>query len=56
MIQSKGDVSNVNLYITGAFDNDAKKAAYVEHLMATGDAFDDAQVVSVAPATSLSPV
>jgi hypothetical protein len=55
-IQSKVDVNDVNPYITGAFDSDAKKAAYVERLMATGGAFDDAQVVSVAPATSVSPV
>jgi hypothetical protein len=55
-IQSKVDVNDVNPYITGAFDSDAKKAAYVERLMATGGTFDDAQVVSVAPATSVSPV
>jgi hypothetical protein len=53
-IQSKVDVNDVNPYITGAFDSDAKKASYLVRLMATGDAFDDAQVVSVAPATSVS--
>jgi beta-glucanase (GH16 family) len=55
-IQSQVDVNDVNPYITGAFDSDAKNAAYVGRLMSTGDAFDDAQVVSVAPAATVSRV
>ena len=57
MIQSEEvDENDVNSYITGAFDSDEKNAAYVGQLMTTGDAFDDAQVVAVAPAASVTRV
>jgi hypothetical protein len=55
-IQSQVNVNDVNPFITGCFDSDAKNAAYVERLLSTGEAFDNAQVVSVAPAATVSRV
>jgi hypothetical protein len=55
-IQSQVNVTDVNPYITGSFDSDAKNAAYVGRLMSIGDAFDNAQVVSVSPAATVSRV
>ena len=55
-IQSEVQVDDVNPYITGAFADDASNAAYMARLKEANVVFEDAEMVSVSPATSVSRV